>query len=64
MRLKGKTALVTGASRSIGKEISPAFAREGADLALSALQNEDALKDVAEECQSLGVKTYRGLADL
>ncbi len=64
MRLKGKTALVTGASRNIGKEISLAFAREGADLALSALQNEDALKDVAEECQSLGVKTYRGLADL
>ena len=42
MRLKGKIALVTGASRNIGKEISLAFARQGADLALSALQSEDA----------------------
>ena len=46
VRLVGKTALVTGASRNIGKEISLAFARQGADIALSALQNEDDLKEV------------------
>lgn len=31
MRLKGKTALIAGASRNIGKAISLTFAREGAD---------------------------------
>ena len=64
MRLVGKTALVTGASRNIGKEISLAFARQGEDIALSALQNEDDLKEVSEQCQGLGVKTYTRLADL
>ncbi|MEE2687269.1 MAG: SDR family NAD(P)-dependent oxidoreductase, partial [Chloroflexota bacterium] len=64
VRLVGKTALVTGASRNIGKEISLAFARQGADIALSALQNEDDLKEVSGQCQGLGVKTYSRLADL
>ena len=64
VRLVGKTALVTGASRNIGKEISLAFARQGADIALSALRNEDDLKEVSEQCQGLGVKTYSRLADL
>ena len=35
MRLEGKTALITGASRNIGKEIALTFAREGADLVLN-----------------------------
>ena len=35
MRLEGKTALITGASRNIGREIALTFAREGADLVLN-----------------------------
>ena len=35
-QLEGKKAVVTGASRGIGREIALEFARQGADLALSA----------------------------
>jgi NAD(P)-dependent dehydrogenase (short-subunit alcohol dehydrogenase family) len=46
-RLTGKVAVVTGASRGIGKAIALAFAREGAALMLSS-RSLDALKEVAE----------------
>ena len=35
MRLAGKTAMITGASRNIGKQVALTFAREGADLLLN-----------------------------
>ena len=35
MKLRGKTALITGASRNLGKAIALAFAKEGADLVLN-----------------------------
>lgn len=64
MRLAGKTALITGASRNIGREIALTFAREGADLALCARNRQDDLEAVARECRGLGVKTYTTLADV
>jgi len=51
VRLKGKTALITGASRNIGRAIALAFAAEGADLVLNTRVNReelDAVADVAE----------------
>ena len=45
--LKGKTALLTGASRNIGRAIALAYAPEGADLVLNTRANRDELEAVA-----------------
>ena len=51
--LEGKVALITGASRGIGKAIALKFAAEGADIAFTDIQvNEDTVK----ELEALGVK--------
>ena len=64
MRLEGKTALITGASRNIGRETALTFAREGADVALSSLQSPQELQEVAAQCRELGVKTFTATADI
>lgn len=53
--LNGKVAIVTGASRGIGREIALLFAREGAKLVLTA-RNEALLKELAEEIQRMGAQ--------
>ena len=51
--LEGKVALITGASRGIGKAIALQFAAEGADIAFTDIKvNEDTVK----ELEALGVK--------
>ena len=64
MRLEGKTALITGASRNIGREIALTFAREGADLILNTRVNQADLDEVTEKCRELGVKVHSVLADV
>ncbi len=58
MRLGGKVAIITGATRGIGKEIALAYAREGAHLVLNtfqlAKQEQESLK---EEFTSFNQKT-------
>ena len=62
-RLSGRTALVTGASRGIGRAIAQAYAREGADLVLSAT-NEASLDLVKNELEEWGVSVACFAADL
>ena len=64
MRLEGKTALITGASRNIGREIALTFAREGADLVLNTRSSQAELDEVAGKCRELGVKTHTVIADV
>ena len=64
MRLQGKTALISGAGRNNGKAIAITFAREGADLILVARKLGDELKQVARECERLGVQVLPLLADM
>jgi 3-oxoacyl-[acyl-carrier protein] reductase len=53
MLLQGKTVLLTGASRGMGKAFALGCAREGADLALVA-RNQELLEQVAREVKALG----------
>jgi acetoacetyl-CoA reductase/3-oxoacyl-[acyl-carrier protein] reductase len=53
-RLDGKTALVTGASRGIGRAIVLELAREGAKVALNYQNNDAAAKEVADTITKAG----------
>lgn len=61
--LTGKTALVTGASRGIGRAMAVGLAAAGADVALSA-RDEQRLKAVATEVEALGRKAFVLPADV
>ena len=61
--LAGKTALVTGAGKGIGKAIAIALAQEGAHVGLIARTKKDLLA-VAEEIKVLGVKVFIATADM
>jgi 3-oxoacyl-[acyl-carrier protein] reductase len=52
--LSGKTALVTGGGRGLGRAISLAFAVQGADVAVNYRGNADAARGVAKRVEGLG----------
>ena len=56
MQFKDKTALITGAAQGIGKAIAQAFAKEGANIAVSDVNLELATQ-TANEIKGSGVKT-------
>jgi len=64
MKLAGRSAFVTGASRNIGRAIALAFAAEGADLVLNTRTNREELEAVAEECRKHGVRVVSVLGDI
>ena len=53
--IRGRTAIVTGASRGLGKVISMELARQGANLVLAA-RSQELLEEVASEVRKLGVR--------
>ena len=59
--LEGKTALITGGARGIGKAIALKFAREGANIAFTDLKGDESMKATEQEINDLGV-TCKGYA--
>jgi 3-oxoacyl-[acyl-carrier protein] reductase len=64
MRLKDKVALITGASRGIGKGIALKFAEEGADVAINYCQNMKMAETLADQIRSLGGQALTVKADV
>ncbi len=62
--LKGKHALVTGASRGIGRTIALEFAKHGANVAVNYAGSEDKAKEVVEEIKQYGVEAFPIQADV
>ncbi|MCF0213432.1 MAG: 3-oxoacyl-[acyl-carrier-protein] reductase [Muribaculaceae bacterium] len=54
--LEGKTALVTGAARGIGKALALRFAEQGANVAFTDLVIDDNAKETEKEIAALGVQ--------
>ena len=63
-KLEGKNALVTGASRGIGRGIAIEFAREGANVAVNYRRDEAAAQKTVEEIARLGTKAFAIQADV
>ena len=63
-KLQGRVALITGASRNIGRAVALAFAAEGADLVLNTRVNADELEAVAAECRKAGARVVTALGDV
>ena len=55
-RFHKKIALITGASRGIGRAIAETFAGEGADIVLNYLRNEEAARETEKILTNLGVR--------
>lgn len=58
MTLEGKVALVTGASRGIGREIALELARQGANVVVNYAGSEAKANEVADEIKALGKEAF------
>ena len=62
--LKGKTAVVTGASRGIGRAIALKLAKLGANIVVNYRNSVDAMQEVVKEIEALGVKALAVQCDI
>jgi len=64
MQLENKVAIVTGGSRSIGRAIALAFAREGADVVFCHLDDNEMAQKTAGDIAALGRRVHQASVDL
>ena len=64
MYLKGRIAIVTGATRGIGRAIALRLAQEGANIAFNYLNNENLAQSLKKEIEALGVSALAFRADV
>ena len=57
-RLEGRTALITGASRGIGRAVAERFASEGANIAINYVKNSEAASEVVDIALKLTYPHY------
>ncbi len=62
--LLNKTALITGASRGIGRAIAHEFAKMGANILLNYVRNEEAAEETRKELEDLGVRVLTHQANV
>lgn len=63
-RLEGKVALITGADSGIGKAVAIAYAREGADVVVSYLNEHEDAEDTVEWIEEAGRKALLMAGDI
>lgn len=63
-KLKGRAAIVTGADSGIGRAVAIAFAKEGADVVLSYLEEEADASEVAEVITKAGQRAIKAPGDI
>jgi 3-oxoacyl-[acyl-carrier protein] reductase len=62
--LKGKNAIITGASRGIGRAIALAFAKNGANVVINYRSNDEQAESLVKEIESYGVKAIKVKGDI
>ena len=63
-RFQGKVVLITGASRGIGRAIAELFSREGADIVLNYLRNEEAASETEKVLTRQGSRVLKFRANV
>jgi len=61
---QGKSAIVTGGARGIGRAIAIALAKQGCNIAFNYAKSADAANQLVEEIQSLGVRALASQTDV